>query len=349
MTMQYEVERWLRSTARDIAPCADERAVARDAHRLVRDLLATGEMDRRINRSYLSGSYVRHTATSPLNDIDIVFEIDPGRWRRPFRLFDDGLPTPDQVIETFARAARSRLRGIGDDETRVRRQGCSVGVMFDDVHVDIVPAVANEGEDDDDDDEWYDDAIDAETEHEDLVDWECSAASDRVLIPNRRAGEWVESNPRAHTRVAAALNNESGGLFKPTVRLLKTWNDRIGAPVGSFVIETIAGHVFAVAEVETLTEAMWTIWDTIAVCGGRDGGHAVAAAGVNLRDGFFSSLALPDLAGIGDLGPTLDADEAQQLVDQSTVASDQLASACRARTDGAVDRRLDKLIGVTLG
>ena len=107
MAMDDEVEAWLGGVSTDVAPSKRERQKAKRAHKELRELLRTGEMARRIVRSYLSGSYVRHTATSPLNDVDIIFEIEPSRWRTGW--FSE-LPSPEQVLTTFADAIRLRLR-----------------------------------------------------------------------------------------------------------------------------------------------------------------------------------------------------------------------------------------------
>ena len=49
-----------------------EQKNASDRHNEVRDYLATKFA---IERSFLTGSYARHTKTKPLKDIDIFFEL----------------------------------------------------------------------------------------------------------------------------------------------------------------------------------------------------------------------------------------------------------------------------------
>lgn len=342
MGRRDEIEGWLACAARDIAPGREEVGAAKEGHRLLRSLLDSGEMARRISRSYLSGSYVRHTGTSPLNDVDVVFEVNPDRWRRMrWTLLDDGLPTPEQVITTFSNAIRQRLRAIGD-ESRVRQQTCSVGVVLDDIHVDLVPAIPLAFQDDDA-------AIidDEETEDENEQMWADAGVSSRVLIPNRRRGSWIESAPRAHTRIAASLNAQSQGCFKPSVRLLKTWNDRHGGVVPSFTLETIAGHIFANIRITSLLEAVRAVWDAIVVCGGGEGNvDRDEFSELSLKSGWLSSVSIPDLAGVGDLAESCAKDEVARLVTHASGARDQLDSALRARSSTAVDTRLNRLFGV---
>ncbi len=282
MAMDWEVERWLAGLAREMLPTAAERTLAKDAHRELRSLLRTGEMDRRIVRSYLSGSYVRHTAIRPLNDVDIVFEIVPRRWRGS-DWFGDDLPKPEKVIDTFARALRDRVGG----GARVRSQRRSVGVTMGGLHVDVVPAVpifdglgggaSAEADGDAEDDE-------EET-------WEGLRVSDRVRIPDRDDDCWIDSNPRAHVRMAAAINRKSEGLFKPLVRLLKIW--KLRTPFGSFATETIAAHVFRANHFASLTDALDGIWDFVADRGGEDSDYRGDDLGICLEEADRNGAKLP--------------------------------------------------------
>lgn len=332
------VEIWLRNYCTDIVPDKSEREVARDAHQELRALLNTGEMARRITRTYLSGSYVRHTATSPINDVDVVCEINPERWRDSS--YDD-LPSPDAVLNTFATAIRNRLREV-DDPARVRKQGRSVGVIYDEIKVDVVPAVSlDEGEDDEEPIE-----DDGETEDEDDAEWEDLAHSSRVLIPDRRNDEWIESNPRAHVRIAATLNKSSGGLFKPAVRLMKTWNEAHGRYVSSFVIETLTAHAFSAFGFTSLPAACAATWNYIAIAGGLHDDYEGPDLDVVLKDGWTTSPSIPDLAGVSDLAAGCAAKNLEKLVAKAARARDALATACRAHSDLKVHEHLSRIFRV---
>lgn len=362
MGMARAVEDWLSAASNSIAPTKAERRVAQRAHEELRKLLRSGEMDRRIVRSYLSGSYVRRTAVRPLQDVDIVFEIDPNRWRRSdWAFLGDGLPKPDDVISTFVTAIRSRLRDSGD-MTRVRKQGRSVGVMFDDIHVDVVPAVPVQDEDEDEDDDLDDDGSDeddsdeeafvedGETEDEDEFAWEDVTFSDRVKIPDRHDGSWLDSNPRAHVRIASALNGRSNGLFKPTVRLMKAWNAAQGCLVSSFVMETLVAHAFDTFDIDDLSDGLWTSWEFIATRGGLKSGfersakREAEASGVCLEDGVLSEIRIPDLAGTGDLAESCDEDAVKKLVKRARRACETLDTAVGARSVPAAEGHLQELL-----
>ncbi len=338
-----DVDEWLRRLSADVVAEKAESRVAQRALHGIRPLLRTGEMDRRIVRSYLSGSYVRHTATTPINDVDIIFEIDETRWRpAPWSLLGDELPAPEKVLTTFANALRARLRENGD-ASRVRKQGRSVGVIFEDMHVDVVPAVPTEGGDEDFNDHTDDDA----TEGDDEETWEDRVMFERVLIPDRRRDQWIDSNPRAHVRISSYLNRESGGLFKPAVRLVKTWNDGQRRPVSSFVIETLVGHVFETFEFSSLLAAVGGVWEFMAVRGGLDGDRDSDGSPVCLKRGLLSSATIPDLAATGlDLAESCDADSLVELVARADRARQAIDAACGARLAATMNKRLDQLFQV---
>ena len=101
-----------------------EQKNASARHTEVRDYLDTKF---KVARSFLTGSYARHTKTKPLKDIDIFFELkeDEKHYRSK---------SPSVVIGDFHDAL---VEKYGDDA--VRKQSRSVGVDFG---VDVVPAFA---------------------------------------------------------------------------------------------------------------------------------------------------------------------------------------------------------------
>ncbi len=64
------------------------------------------------------------------------------------------------------------------------------------------------------------------------------------LIPNGR-GDWIRTDPRIDQANVTRLNSQHGGLFLPTIRLLKYWNKRTVKPVlQTYYFETLAIKVF---------------------------------------------------------------------------------------------------------
>src|SRR5436853_575866 len=95
-------------------------------------------MSRRIRGHYLIGSYARKTAVYPLDDVDIIFVIDPAAWTTDPRFF----PAPLSVLTSFAKAIRYRYTS-----SSVYLQRRSVGLELFHMRIDVVPAILNERDD----------------------------------------------------------------------------------------------------------------------------------------------------------------------------------------------------------
>jgi predicted nucleotidyltransferase len=164
-----------------------------------------------IERSFLTGSYDRHTKTKPLKDIDIFFELK--ELEKHYRS-----KAPSIVLSDFYDALVKKY-----GEKAVRKQSRSINVDFgvvvdaDDntdyriVSVDVVPAFAN---------------------------------SDDYEIPDNDAGKWIKTNPEIHAEKATEAHQAYSREWKGLVRMVKYWNNsaRPGErPVKpSFLIEVMA-------------------------------------------------------------------------------------------------------------
>ena len=133
MTGQVEVALW--QLVREIEPTPTQKAGAQGSHNYLRGLLNTGQMAQRITNSYLSGSYARDTAIRPIDDVDVVFEIDPTAWGGGSILLAS-LPPPERVLESFANAIRYRY-----PVSSVFGQRRSVRLSLYHLDIDVVPAV----------------------------------------------------------------------------------------------------------------------------------------------------------------------------------------------------------------
>src|SRR5438552_4373241 len=112
----------LRDLVKQIEPTSAQEQGAQRSPNYLRDILCTGQMASRITGHYLSGSYSRDTAIRPLDDVDIIFLIDPSRW--PHGWFSR-FPSAESVLTTFARAIRLRY-----PVSSVRGQRRSVGLKL---------------------------------------------------------------------------------------------------------------------------------------------------------------------------------------------------------------------------
>jgi Second Messenger Oligonucleotide or Dinucleotide Synthetase domain len=97
--------------------------------------------------------------------------------------------------------------------SKVSRNGQAVTISFSDFTVDVVPAFTP----------W----------------WE----SDSLDICNSGDDAWIRTNPRKHIEISSKINQRTGGLLVPTVKMLKAWNRTAGRPLRSFHLETLAWKI----------------------------------------------------------------------------------------------------------
>ena len=116
---------------------------------------------------------------------------------------------PAEVIEMLHAA----LKRAGYTNLTVNRR--SVNISMTTVEMDIVPII--------------------------------DVGNDKYKIPDNALGEWLDTNPPAHTSWCTEVNKAAGGRFKPLVKLLKWWKrenfPELRRPKG-FILETlVAKHM----------------------------------------------------------------------------------------------------------
>ena len=185
-----------------------EQKNASDRQKEVREYLDTKFG---IARSFLTGSYARHTKTKPLKDIDIFFVLKESENHYRSK-------AASVVIDDFHSAL---VEKYGKDALRKQSRSVNVdfGVVIDAedntdyrvVSVDVVPAFAK---------------------------------GDDFEIPDTDTGKWIKTNPEIHAAKATAAHQAFSSEWKGLVRMVKYWNNnsRHGEkPVKpSFLIEVMA-------------------------------------------------------------------------------------------------------------
>jgi len=300
------IDAYLGDRASKLAPTTAQLHAASRSQNFLRDLLNTGHMGRRIVDSYLIGSYARHTALQPLDDVDIVFVIDPTAWQSAFGAWLGVLPTPDRVLQSFARAIRSRYEG-----STVRVQTRSVGLKMHHLDIDAVPAVL----------------------HPQNENW--------IRVPDRNAEEWIDSAPRVHSAEATSINKRLGGRFVPLVRLLKAWNE--GQPstarLKSFAVETLATRLFSKVQYSSLLEGLVLFFDFVAWCGDL---KATKQWSTSYGVSFSWPRKLSDTASTGqNLFSKVDGERLGRFAEAARVIRDVIDRAQRARSLEAAWEFLD--------
>jgi predicted nucleotidyltransferase len=145
-----------------------------------------------VDRSFLTGSYARHTKTKPLKDIDIFFQLKESE--RHYRSKE-----PSVVLGDFEKALIDKY-----GKSAVRKQSRSINVDFgvvidaEDntdyriVSVDVVPAFAK---------------------------------GDDYEIPDENTSSWIKTNPDIHASKATAAHQAFSNEWKGLVRMVKYWNN----------------------------------------------------------------------------------------------------------------------------
>lgn len=256
------LEAALKSIARAIEPTKAQKKSAAASHRYLRSILRTGDIGGRIVGDYLSGSYARDTATRPLEDVDIIFLIDPEKWPRGF-LGLGGTPRPSEVLQTFAGALRYRY-----ERTSAFSQRRSIRLELNHVHIDCVPAIPL-----------------PETNY--------------ILVGDRKEDVWVRSSPKIHQLLISELNLRNGGYLKPIVKVLKAWNRSLppAAQLRSFCIETMAVTVIRAWGCSSLEDGISKYFDFLSTF--RERGVLDWTGHLGIYMDVWHGMVVPDLAGTG--------------------------------------------------
>ncbi|MGY3586638.1 hypothetical protein ACVIGB_004304 [Bradyrhizobium sp. USDA 4341] len=186
-----------------------EQKNASQRHTEVREYLQTKFA---VERSFLTGSYARHTKTKPLKDIDIFFVLKERE--RHYRN-----KAPSVVIDAFYDALVEKY-----GKSAVRKQSRSINIDFG-VVVDA------------------EDNTDYRVVSVDTVP--AFASGDDYEIPDTDTGTWIKTNPDIHAQKAVTAHQAFSNEWKGLVRMVKYWNNnpRHGTdkPVKpSFLIEVMA-------------------------------------------------------------------------------------------------------------
>lgn len=183
------------------------------------------------------GSFARRTKIRPLDDIDLIPVLNgrgtsstqkaPDPYTYWLHIDDPSAPLaafPDEYgyvnsikVLNKIKSALSSVSNYRRAEIKRNMQAITLELASYDWVFDIVPAVPiSDG----------------------------SGGRAYFLIPNGR-GDWIRTDPRIDQANITRLNAQHGGLFLPTLRLLKYWNKRTVKPVlQPYYFETLAIKVF---------------------------------------------------------------------------------------------------------
>ncbi len=189
---------------KNINPSNERSELARDLPGKVRDWLKDHSFETSSPHTRLSGSYARWTAILDIKDIDVLLFLPDSQLER----------TPNAVL----REVKKVLGDYPDATAETTGQRRSVHLEFTklDVHLDIVPAIAEEG------------------------------LGKLLEVPDRPAQEWIDSDPLGYASRLSKLNQDNGGKVVRLIKLIKAWRDiqmKTRRPK-SYVIEVMILYAF---------------------------------------------------------------------------------------------------------
>lgn len=282
-----------------IEPTPTQKDGAVRSHNYLRDILCTGQFANRIKTSYLSGSYARDTAIAPLDDVDIIFVVNPQAWQTGLLSIK---PSPETILRSFANAVRYRY-----PNSSVRTQRRSICLQLNHLNIDVVPAI------------------------------EADSNGQMLWVPDAETGNWIKSSPRQHSDAATKVNQARNGNFKPLVKLLKNWNSNLPSTANfkSFVLETMAARLFQQVDIPSLEGGLLSFFDFVAHLDGKAQAYSWSDKyGMSLN---WWAVEVHDLAGTGsNLVANLDAVRRQKFIEYAVISRNKMREAQGAvRTDTA--------------
>ncbi|MEA3464261.1 MAG: hypothetical protein U9R14_04285 [Patescibacteria group bacterium] len=169
--------------------------------------------------NFQSGSYARFTAITPVNDLDVIWELPVELLRQYFpEIFSvKKVIYPSHLnIQEIINDLASKLKDEYKGKARIKPQSHSVGIYFgvsdDEFSIDIVPAIP----------------LQQKNEFGDPV----------YLIPEigklsktkriKRYGDesskisWIKSDPRGYIKAAQKINEQNDN-FRKSTKFVKTW------------------------------------------------------------------------------------------------------------------------------
>ncbi|NUN15602.1 MAG: nucleotidyltransferase [Myxococcales bacterium] len=152
-----------------------------------------------VRQSFLSGSYGRHTAIAPLNDIDLFLVLEPTKYPK---LIDDSPTTALTLVKDAMTRKYPTAKPAILQNRSVHIEFSGTGIAYD-----VVPALPDEEKE-----ETY---------------W----------IPDRDTSRWITTNPRIHSEKSTEANKRAGDMAKPLVKVLKHWKNVTSIDIRSFHLE----------------------------------------------------------------------------------------------------------------
>lgn len=205
-------------------------------------------------QSFQTGSYARFTSKTPVNDLDVFWQLPDAFLGDAVRkAIEPSQLDPSDILRDLTRHLEAEYRKAGVT-ARIKPQSHSVGIYFgktdDEFSIDLVPAVSTGDK----------------NEYGDFVYWVPEIAE---LSKSRRAKRyadadggilWIKSDPKGYIEDARRLDDHNEA-FRKTAKFVRAWRaackkDSSTFPLKSFHMELILMDLFSEESDLTSLEAL---------------------------------------------------------------------------------------------
>lgn len=205
-----------------IRPDDEDLEEFRKAHTELRErLMADETLSKIIVSTFLQGSYKRSTAIRPKpgekGDVDVVVVTN----------IDHTSVTPDQAIQMFVPFVEKHYMG------KYEIQGRSIGITLEHVALDLVITAAPSEADQTlfksatfTEDLTLEEPTFVQKVRQDEAQWTIAP----LLIPDRDAQQWVETDPLRQIKETQEKNARCDGYYLDVVKALKWWKQKFDNP-----------------------------------------------------------------------------------------------------------------------
>lgn len=230
----------------NIRPTEEERRYVEAKYTELREVLNDGT-----GNIFRSGSFARHTATTPIHDLDVIW-VDES-----YEAIDD----PRKVLEDLARRIEQSYEESDYAVPKIKIQSHSATLLFDDINggfaIDVVPAIK------------ADDGVTNEYGQPIFMVPEILLLNhhNRMKFYHQqdtkpRKVNWLLTDPKGYIRESKLLNDETDNKHRALVRVIKSWRSKMKNTYGdswklkSFHAEQICVQIFSANPDLTLIDSL---------------------------------------------------------------------------------------------
>lgn len=210
---------------------------------------------------FQSGSYARFTAITPVNDLDVIWVIPEQEIKLLFgenaikKVIDaEDLDVKD-ILNDLANKLKEEYKKLGV-KVRIVPQSHSVGIYFgpdDEFSIDVVPAIELSEKSEGFDVHLYKVPNILKYKH-----WKR-----QKIYASGESISWIKSDPRGYKEQAKELDEETGGTFRKTVKLVKKWRQTCRRQTSNFKLKSfhleiiITNHLLETPQAGISESVIW--------------------------------------------------------------------------------------------